>query len=243
MKVMGCLPIRPLSLFFLLSGFSLNVLAAEPSPAVPQPTTLEEAAAQRKAADQMREAAETGELLVATHLPFPSVGRVVINGDAFQFFYTAFAALLQLVALAGAGGLFHNVAVGVLMHMGRVHLSYSAGNILLTPNGSTIFLFALAALSGHTAAGNLHCAIFIKPIAAGFASRTTNSHETAAGDRYILHTATAGLSGSTLCYHSAAAYAHRRQAEAISAMPSAVSAGSFHRSASDFKLNIVRTSY
>ena len=55
--------------------------------------------------------------------------------------------LLQLVALAGAGGLFHNVAVGVLMHMGRVHLSYSAGNILLTPNGSTIFLFALAALS------------------------------------------------------------------------------------------------
>lgn len=59
MKVMGCLPIRPLSLLFLLSGLSLNVLAAEPSPAVPQPTTLEEAAAQRKAADQMREAAET----------------------------------------------------------------------------------------------------------------------------------------------------------------------------------------
>lgn len=58
MKVMGCLPIRPLSLLFLLSGLSLNVLAAEPSPAVPQPTTLEEAAAQRKAADQMREAAE-----------------------------------------------------------------------------------------------------------------------------------------------------------------------------------------
>ena len=58
MKVMGCLPIRPLSLFFLLSGFSLNVLAAEPPAAVPQPTTLEEAAAQRKAADQMREAAE-----------------------------------------------------------------------------------------------------------------------------------------------------------------------------------------
>ncbi len=59
MKVMGCLSIRPLSILFLLSGFSLNVLAAEPSPAVPQPTTLEEAAAQRKAADQMREAAET----------------------------------------------------------------------------------------------------------------------------------------------------------------------------------------
>ena len=84
----------------------------------------------------------------------------------------------------------------------------SAGNILLTPNGSTIFLFALAALSGHTAAGNLHCAIFIKPIAAGFASRTTNSHDSAAGDRCTLHTATAGLSGSALCYHSAAAYAH-----------------------------------
>lgn len=33
----------------------------------------------------MREAAETGELLVATHLPFPSVGRVVINGDAFRW--------------------------------------------------------------------------------------------------------------------------------------------------------------
>ena len=58
MKVMGCLPIRPLSLFFLLSGFSLNVLAAEPPAAVPQPTTLDEAAAQRKTADQMREAAE-----------------------------------------------------------------------------------------------------------------------------------------------------------------------------------------
>ena len=94
------------------------------------------------------------------------------------------------------------------MHMARVHLIYSAGNILLTPNGSTIFLFALAALSGHTAAGNLHCAIFIKPIAAGFASLTTNSHDSAAGDRCTLHTATAGLSGSALCYHSAAAYAH-----------------------------------
>ena len=58
MKVMGCLPIRPLSIFFLLSGFSLNVLAAEPPAAVPQPTTLDEAAAQRKAADRMREAAE-----------------------------------------------------------------------------------------------------------------------------------------------------------------------------------------
>ena len=58
MKVMGCLPIRPLSLLFLLSGLSLNVLAAEPSPAVPQPTTLEEAAAQRQKADRMRKSAD-----------------------------------------------------------------------------------------------------------------------------------------------------------------------------------------
>ena len=31
----------------------------------------------------MREAAATGELLVATHLPFPSVGRVAVKGDTF----------------------------------------------------------------------------------------------------------------------------------------------------------------
>ncbi|WP_082545379.1 MULTISPECIES: MBL fold metallo-hydrolase [unclassified Sphingomonas] len=33
----------------------------------------------------LREAAATGELLVATHLPFPSVGRVAISGDAFRW--------------------------------------------------------------------------------------------------------------------------------------------------------------
>ncbi len=32
-----------------------------------------------------RELAETGELLVATHMPFPSVGRVAIDGDAFRW--------------------------------------------------------------------------------------------------------------------------------------------------------------
>jgi glyoxylase-like metal-dependent hydrolase (beta-lactamase superfamily II) len=33
----------------------------------------------------LRELAETGEMLVATHMPFPSVGRVAIDGDAFRF--------------------------------------------------------------------------------------------------------------------------------------------------------------
>jgi glyoxylase-like metal-dependent hydrolase (beta-lactamase superfamily II) len=33
----------------------------------------------------LREAAATGELLVATHLPFPSVGHVAIDGDAFRW--------------------------------------------------------------------------------------------------------------------------------------------------------------
>ncbi|MGE0155037.1 MAG: MBL fold metallo-hydrolase [Reyranellaceae bacterium] len=33
----------------------------------------------------LQEAAATGELLVATHLPFPSVGRVAVNGDAFRW--------------------------------------------------------------------------------------------------------------------------------------------------------------
>ncbi len=32
-----------------------------------------------------RELAATGELLVATHLSFPSVGRVAVDGDAFRF--------------------------------------------------------------------------------------------------------------------------------------------------------------
>lgn len=33
----------------------------------------------------LREIAASGELLVATHLPFPSVGRVAIDGDAFRW--------------------------------------------------------------------------------------------------------------------------------------------------------------
>jgi glyoxylase-like metal-dependent hydrolase (beta-lactamase superfamily II) len=33
----------------------------------------------------LRQLAETGEMLVATHLPFPSVGRVAIDGDVFRW--------------------------------------------------------------------------------------------------------------------------------------------------------------
>jgi glyoxylase-like metal-dependent hydrolase (beta-lactamase superfamily II) len=33
----------------------------------------------------LQEAAATGELMVATHLPFPSVGRVAVDGDAFRW--------------------------------------------------------------------------------------------------------------------------------------------------------------
>jgi glyoxylase-like metal-dependent hydrolase (beta-lactamase superfamily II) len=33
----------------------------------------------------LRELAQTGEMLVATHLPFPSVGRVAVDGDAFRW--------------------------------------------------------------------------------------------------------------------------------------------------------------
>jgi|SRR5712664_2857650 len=33
----------------------------------------------------LRELAANGELLVATHLPFPSVGRVAVDGDAFRW--------------------------------------------------------------------------------------------------------------------------------------------------------------
>jgi glyoxylase-like metal-dependent hydrolase (beta-lactamase superfamily II) len=33
----------------------------------------------------LRELAETGGLLVATHLPFPSVGHVAVDGDAFRW--------------------------------------------------------------------------------------------------------------------------------------------------------------
>ncbi|AYG70067.1 MULTISPECIES: MBL fold metallo-hydrolase [unclassified Rhizobium] len=35
--------------------------------------------------DLLRELADTGELLVATHLPFPSVGRVAASGKAFRW--------------------------------------------------------------------------------------------------------------------------------------------------------------
>ncbi|WP_165435547.1 MBL fold metallo-hydrolase [Bradyrhizobium sp. Leo121] len=33
----------------------------------------------------LRELAKNGEMLVATHLPFPSIGRVAADGDAFRF--------------------------------------------------------------------------------------------------------------------------------------------------------------
>ncbi|WFP79063.1 MBL fold metallo-hydrolase [Mesorhizobium sp. WSM4906] len=33
----------------------------------------------------LRELAETGELLVATHMPFPSVGHVAVDGDVFRW--------------------------------------------------------------------------------------------------------------------------------------------------------------
>jgi glyoxylase-like metal-dependent hydrolase (beta-lactamase superfamily II) len=33
----------------------------------------------------LRELAESGELLVATHMPFPSVGHVAAAGDAFRW--------------------------------------------------------------------------------------------------------------------------------------------------------------
>jgi glyoxylase-like metal-dependent hydrolase (beta-lactamase superfamily II) len=33
----------------------------------------------------LRELAETGGLLVATHLPFPSVGHVAVEGDDFRW--------------------------------------------------------------------------------------------------------------------------------------------------------------
>lgn len=33
----------------------------------------------------LQEAAASGQLLVATHLPFPSIGRVAVNGDAFRW--------------------------------------------------------------------------------------------------------------------------------------------------------------
>jgi glyoxylase-like metal-dependent hydrolase (beta-lactamase superfamily II) len=33
----------------------------------------------------LRELAETGEMLVATHLPFPSIGRVAVDGEVFRW--------------------------------------------------------------------------------------------------------------------------------------------------------------
>ena len=33
----------------------------------------------------MRELADTGSWLVATHMPFPSVGRVAVAGDVFRW--------------------------------------------------------------------------------------------------------------------------------------------------------------
>ena len=59
MNVMGSLRIRYLPILFLCTGVSVPVFAAEPTPAVPQPTTLDEAAAQRKEAERMRAAAES----------------------------------------------------------------------------------------------------------------------------------------------------------------------------------------
>jgi hypothetical protein len=33
----------------------------------------------------LKELAATSELLVATHMPFPSVGRVAVDGDVFRW--------------------------------------------------------------------------------------------------------------------------------------------------------------
>jgi hypothetical protein len=33
----------------------------------------------------MRELAATGSWLVATHMPFPSIGRVALDGDLFRW--------------------------------------------------------------------------------------------------------------------------------------------------------------
>jgi len=33
----------------------------------------------------LNDLAGTGEMLVATHLPFPSIGRVSVDGDAFRW--------------------------------------------------------------------------------------------------------------------------------------------------------------
>ena len=98
------------------------------------------------------------------------------------------------------------------MHMVRIDLSYRAraGRSHTTASCSTIFTFTLAALSGHFTAG----------------------------DRSIGYTLAAVISGSALCYHSAAAYAYTvintdAKSTRISTRIFGVSAGGFHRSASD----------
>ena len=62
MKAIGCIRIRRLSFrlscLFLLLSPALHAQTSESTPAVPQPTTLEEAAAQRRQAEQMRTEAE-----------------------------------------------------------------------------------------------------------------------------------------------------------------------------------------
>src|SRR3546814_16282020 len=52
----------------------------------------------------LREAATTGELLVATHLPFPSVGRVAVDADAFRW-VAAFWGYCPLAGLGPRSGL------------------------------------------------------------------------------------------------------------------------------------------
>ena len=58
MKVIGRFRIRHLSLLFLLLCPPLHAQSSESSAEVPQPTTLEEASAQRQQAEQMRTSAE-----------------------------------------------------------------------------------------------------------------------------------------------------------------------------------------
>ena len=48
-------------------------------------TAADPAEAVRVRGRLLRELAQTGELLVATHMPFPSVGRVAVDGGAFRF--------------------------------------------------------------------------------------------------------------------------------------------------------------
>ena len=52
----------------------------------------------------LREPAATGELLVATHLPFPSVGRVAVDGDAFRWVACLLGLLTSLRPTNRTGG-------------------------------------------------------------------------------------------------------------------------------------------